>query len=60
VGLRWRKKQETRELLNEKLHGFIPRLIKERKMRWTGHVLCMREKIMHSGFSGKTTWKTYV
>jgi hypothetical protein len=47
-----------RKLHNEKLHNLysspsIIRMIKSRKMRWTGHVARMGERGMHVGLWGE-------
>jgi hypothetical protein len=44
-----------RKLHNEDLHKLyslpsIIRMIKSRRMRWTGHVACMGRRGMHTGF----------
>jgi hypothetical protein len=53
------KKDETagdwRKLHNEERHNLycspnIIRMIKSRKMRWSGHVTCMRRRGIHIGF----------
>jgi hypothetical protein len=58
---------EWRKWHSEELHILfsspnIIRQIKSRRMRWAGHVACMREECVH-GFDGKArtkkiTWKT--
>jgi hypothetical protein len=44
-----------RKLHNEELHNFcfspsIIRMMKSRRMRWAGHVLCLRRREMLIGF----------
>jgi hypothetical protein len=48
-----------RKLNNEELHNLyyypsIIRIIKSRRMRWAGHIACMREKVMHIGYWWKS------
>jgi hypothetical protein len=47
--------EEWRKLHNEELHNFysspnIIRMIKSRRMRWTGHVARMGRRGMHIGY----------
>jgi hypothetical protein len=55
-----------RRLHNEELHNFyisphIIRVIKSRKMRWVGHVACMRKMInAYNNLVEKSEWRNHL
>jgi hypothetical protein len=64
LDLRGKKWQEAGEDCIMSFISALPgiRVIKSRRMRWMGHVACMREintyEISVRKLGGKTTWKT--